>query len=107
VDLGLHGSCPALNTRPYSSWLWSVIAEVARSPPNAKEQPSAGPVRRGLHVRFWLRGHLPFPNPCPLSGCRLNQSMQHRRKSLCWGFKLQGPTWSFVELTSHFVQTGL
>src|SRR5882672_6129997 len=28
-------------------------------------------------------------------------------KSLCWGFKLQGLTWSFGELTSHFVQTGL
>src|SRR5882757_8502745 len=28
-------------------------------------------------------------------------------KFLCWGFKLQGLTWSFVELTSHFVQMGL
>src|SRR6266576_852305 len=28
-------------------------------------------------------------------------------KSLCWGFKLQGLTWSFIELTSHFVQIGL
>ena len=28
-------------------------------------------------------------------------------KSLCWGFKLQGLTWSLVELTSHFVQIGL
>jgi hypothetical protein len=28
-------------------------------------------------------------------------------KSLCWGFKLQGLAWSFVELTSHFVQIGL
>src|SRR5450432_2372933 len=28
-------------------------------------------------------------------------------KSLCWGFKLQGLTWSFGELTSHFVQMGL
>src|SRR5580704_15461830 len=28
-------------------------------------------------------------------------------KSLCWGFKLQGLTWPFVELTSHFVQIGL
>src|SRR3982074_3429271 len=28
-------------------------------------------------------------------------------KSFCWGFKLQGLTWSFVELTSHFVQIGL
>src|ERR1700687_976455 len=28
-------------------------------------------------------------------------------KSLCRGLKLQGLTWSFVELTSHFVQMGL
>src|SRR3954466_15712944 len=28
-------------------------------------------------------------------------------ESLCWGFKLQGLTGSFVELTSHFVQIGL
>src|SRR5260370_24825772 len=28
-------------------------------------------------------------------------------KSLCWGVKLQGLTWPFVELTSHFVQIGL
>src|SRR3982074_1482956 len=28
-------------------------------------------------------------------------------KSFCWGFKLQGLAWSFVELTSHFVQIGL
>src|SRR5882724_5364406 len=28
-------------------------------------------------------------------------------KSLCRGFKLQGLTWSFVELTSHFVQISL
>jgi len=28
-------------------------------------------------------------------------------KSLCRGLKLQGLTWSFVELTSHFVQIGL
>src|SRR2546430_11825768 len=28
-------------------------------------------------------------------------------KSLCWGFKLQGLPWSFIELTSHFVQIGL
>src|SRR5258708_20759917 len=28
-------------------------------------------------------------------------------KSLCRGFELQGLTWSFVELTSHFVQIGL
>ncbi|MEY2527727.1 MAG: hypothetical protein QOE73_2498 [Verrucomicrobiota bacterium] len=28
-------------------------------------------------------------------------------KSLCRGFKLQGLTWPFVELTSHVVQSGL
>src|SRR5258708_35069820 len=28
-------------------------------------------------------------------------------KSLRWGFKLQGLTWSFIELTSDFVQIGL
>ena len=28
-------------------------------------------------------------------------------KSLCGGFKLQGLTWPFVELTRHFVQIGL
>src|SRR5438034_6548036 len=28
-------------------------------------------------------------------------------KSLCWGFKLQGLTWPFVELPRHFVQIGL
>src|SRR3981081_2091891 len=27
-------------------------------------------------------------------------------KSFCWGFKLQGLTWPFVSLTSHFVQIG-
>ena len=28
-------------------------------------------------------------------------------KSLCWGFKLQGLAWSFVELTRDFVWIGL
>src|SRR5258705_4449710 len=28
-------------------------------------------------------------------------------ETICWGFKLQGLTWSFIELTSHFVQIGL
>jgi hypothetical protein len=28
-------------------------------------------------------------------------------KFLCWGFKLQGLTWSFIYLTSLFVQIGL
>src|SRR5271169_2255130 len=28
-------------------------------------------------------------------------------KSLCWGFKLQGLSWPFVELTRHFVEMSL
>jgi hypothetical protein len=47
----------------------------------------------GVDVRFPLAG----------STGRRNTGV----KSLCWGFKLQGLTWPFVELTSHFVQIGL
>src|SRR5438046_4355149 len=51
-----------------------------------------------------------------LAGCRLDvrfapAGSTGRRntcvKSLCWGFKLQGLTWSFVELARHFVQMNL
>ena len=35
------------------------------------------------------------------------QPVDATQASLCWGFKLQGLTWSFVELTSHFVQIDL
>jgi hypothetical protein len=45
------------------------------------------------HVRCWGAG----------STGRRNTGV----KSLCWGFKLQGLTWPFVWLTSHFVQIGL
>src|SRR6202521_2806108 len=45
------------------------------------------------HIRCWGAG----------STGRRNTGV----KSLCWGFKLQGLTWSFVELTRHFVQIGL
>jgi hypothetical protein len=38
---------------------------------------------------------------CPRLRCRLNQSMQHRLKSLRWGFECQSLPWPFVELTSH------
>src|SRR5712672_2793708 len=48
---------------------------------------------------------------CPLDVCFQGAGSTGRRNtgvnSLCWGFKLQGLTWSFVELTSHFVQIGL
>src|SRR5882724_7870489 len=46
-----------------------------------------------INVRSWAAG----------STGRRNTGV----KSLCWCFKLQGLTWSFVELTSHFVQMGL
>ena len=46
-------------------------------------------------------GHVRF---CPAGSTgRRNTGV----KSLCRGFKLQGLTWSFVELASHFVQIGL
>src|SRR5438046_1431959 len=44
---------------------------------------------------------------CPLLGAGSTGRRNTGAKSLCRGFKLQGLTWSFVELTSHFVQMGL
>src|SRR6476620_617625 len=44
---------------------------------------------------------------CPKSPAGSTGRRNTGIKSLCWGFKLQGLTWSFVELTSHFVQIGL
>src|SRR6476469_8907032 len=44
---------------------------------------------------------------CPLGVAGSTGRRNTGIKSLCWGFKLQGLTWSFVELTSHFVQIGL
>src|SRR6478752_3949860 len=45
--------------------------------------------------------------PCPKSAAGSTGRRNTGIKSLCWGFKLQGLTWSFIELTSHFVQIGL
>src|ERR1700757_5467962 len=59
----------------------------------AETMPVPGPESHSRRVRFTPAG----------STGRRNTSV----KSLCWGFKLQGLTWSFVELTSHFVQMGL
>ena len=73
--------------------LWHVIAEFARSPPNAKEQPSAGPVRRGLHARFWLRGHQPLPNPCPLS--QRNVGMRRVETGAPTSSAMYGSNWRF------------
>lgn len=45
--------------------LWHAIAEVARSPPDAKEQPSAPPGAEGTAC----------PVPCTFETCRLHQAM--------------------------------
>src|SRR5258708_3904814 len=47
------------------------------------------------------------PTQCPLCPAGSTGRRNTGIKSLCWGFKLQGLTWPFVELTSHFVQIGL
>ena len=44
---------------------------------------------------------------CPLYPAGSTGRRNTGVKSLRGGFKLQGLTWSFVELTSHFVQVGL
>src|SRR4029077_20230006 len=43
----------------------------------------------------------------PLSAAGSTGRRNTGAKSLCWGFKLQGLTRPFVELTRHFVQIGL
>jgi uncharacterized membrane protein len=51
-----------------------------------------------------------FPDDQRMSALALPGSTGRRNtgvESLCWGFKLQVLTGSFVELTSHFVQIGL
>jgi hypothetical protein len=44
---------------------------------------------------------------CPLCAASSTGRCNTGVKSLCWGFKLQGLTRSFIELTRHFVQIGL
>src|SRR6202140_970887 len=52
-------------------------------------------------------GHRSIGSACPKSAAGSTGRRNTGIKSLCWGFKLQGLTWSFVELTSHFVQIDL
>src|SRR5271154_91100 len=54
-------------------------------------------------AQVWIRGDKPCLFLAAGSTGRRNTGVE----SLCWGFKLQGLTWPFVELTSHFVQMGL
>src|SRR6202047_5086442 len=56
----------------------------------------------GQKAKYSLRAYVFRSAPAGSTG-RRNTGV----KSLCWGFKLQGLTWSFVELTSQFVQIGL
>src|SRR5882724_1010587 len=64
-----------------------------------------------MTTREWVRGTKRTCRlHCAMSAFRGAGSTGRRNtgvKSLCWGFKLQGLTWPFVELTSHFVQIGL
>src|ERR1700686_1717415 len=70
--------------------------------PTAAEKRRSYQDRYGSIAPLWLcAGHFRF-SPAGSTG-RRNTGV----KSLCWGFKLQGLTWSFVLLTSHFVQIGL
>src|SRR6476660_5541948 len=52
-------------------------------------------------------GHRQDTSACPSCAAGSTGRRNTGIKSLCWGFKLQGLTWSFVELTSHFVPIGL
>jgi len=61
-----------------------------------------------------IRSALPFDNRhsrlrvgCPFCAAGSTGRRNTGVKSLCRCFKMQGLTWSFVELTSHFVQMGL
>ena len=61
-----------------------------------------------LLVRGYAHGgHALVLRRCPISGVVSTGRRNTGVKSLCGGFKLQGLTWSFIELTSHFVQIGL
>src|SRR2546430_2203975 len=68
-------------------------------------KPSAS---QPAHFRYW---HETDVAVATFDVCFVGAGSTGRRntgvKSLCWGFKLQGLTWSFIELTSHFVQIGL
>src|SRR5476651_1443845 len=44
---------------------------------------------------------------CPLLSASSTDRCNTGVKSLCWGFKLQGLPWPFVELARHLVQMGL
>src|ERR1035437_2812006 len=68
-------------------------ADLARTPRNCRERHLAAIPTAPAFVRYWSAG----------STGRCNTGV----KSLRWGFKLQGLTRSFIELTRHFVQIGL
>src|SRR5262245_23140046 len=90
---------------------------------SGRRQPSCdgtSRMTRECHVRICERLGVRFPGPTRQNRKSPTALLQVRStsagstgrrntgvKSLCWGFKLQGLTWSFVQLTSHFVQMGL
>src|SRR5450759_3198835 len=70
---------------------WPAIRRSAMSASGPKRTNHRGP--KSTFVRCYPAG----------STGRCNTGV----KSLCRGFELQGLTWSFIELTRHFVQIGL
>src|SRR5471030_1063941 len=81
-------------------------AEHMAAPTNAAKREKSSCQHGAVHT--W---HLPDMSGRPEDVRSWGAGSTGRRntgvKSLCWGFKLQGLTWPFVEPTSHFVQIGL
>src|SRR3984893_16683626 len=65
------------------------------------------PGSRGTSVLPLGADIVSLPPACPFGAAGSTGRRNTGVKSLRWGFKLQGLTGSFVELTSHFVQIGL
>src|SRR5665811_1563414 len=55
----------------------------------------------------WLAGCVYRGDECPLRVAGSTGRCNTGVKSLRWGFKLQGLTWSFIELTRHLIQISL
>jgi hypothetical protein len=127
-------SCPCPQAPECESWEMREGSTAARENPSQIQQVGLAPgrlitMRRGFlfgekhafelplnsqsfgsqahDVAYWHFSEWCRAARCPFIGCRLTGRRNTGVKSLCWGFKLQGLTWSFVELTSHFVQMGL
>src|SRR5450759_4773773 len=68
---------------------------------------SAQPICSGGCLLMTLSEQSSCARVCPLLDAGSTGRCNTGVKSLCRGFELQGLTWSFIELTRHFVQIGL